>query len=86
MSTPICGLWLEAIYEKKHLRLRPLGGPTQDGQPIDTALRVRCSRKFRAGLSIGQRIRLDVKLVQPTQIKPYLVALRQQHIYQLTLF
>jgi hypothetical protein len=81
-STPIyCGLWLEAIYEKKHLRLRP-----QDGQPIGTALRVRCSRKFRAGLSIGQRIRLDVKLIEPIKIKPYLVALKQQHIYQLTLF
>lgn len=72
--------FVEAGLYGKRIRIKPI-----EGQEAPT-LFVRCSRKQRERLPIGSRFTIDVKFVQPTKKKPYLIARTPFSLFQLSLF
>ena len=64
----------------KRIRIKPI-----EGQEAPT-LFVRCSRKQREHLPIGSIFTIDVKFIQPTNKKPYLIARTPFSLFQLSLF
>lgn len=73
---------LQSIFDvkRKKTRIRPA-----DGQNVPM-LFVRCSRKQREQIPLGSVFKTDVKLIQPKNKKPYLLARLPFSILQLSLF
>lgn len=66
--------------KRKKVRLKPSHGQTVP------ELFIRCSRKQREKLLLGTTLIIDLKLIQPKNKKPYLLARNPFALNQLSLF